>query len=177
MRDEIPKFIGVHCAAHRCSLAASQAAKFVPELQSYARTVSNIFYYFSNSALGSNKLREIQSLLNMPTLKYAEIHSVRGSSLDSAVRVIYRTYPALEHEATTNASVKGLLTEVQQFKFIMCTHLLMDILPFLSRISKVFQCQSVDFKISPIVDSTVNALNDMKESPGVYVEMLDACMV
>jgi len=182
LRDEIPELIGVHCAAHRCSLAASQAAKFVPELQSYARTVSNIFYYFSNSALRSNKLREIQSLLNMPTLKYAEIHSVRWLSLDSAVRVIYRTYPALvialEHEATTNASAKGLLTEVQQFKFIMCTHLLMDILPFLSRISKVFQCQSVDFsKISPIVDSTVNALNDMKESPGVYVEMLDVCMV
>lgn len=42
----------------------------------------------------------------------------------------------------------------------------------------MFQCQSVDFsKISPIVDSTVNALNDMKESPGVYVEMLDVCMV
>lgn len=107
LRDEIPELIGVYCAAHGCSLAASQAEKFVPELQSYARTVSNIFYYFSNSALRSNKLREIQSLLNMPTLKYAEIHSVRWSSLDSAVRVIYRTYPALvialEHEATTNA--------------------------------------------------------------------------
>ena len=182
LRDEVPELIGVHCAAHRCSLAASQAAKFVPELQSYSRTVTSIFYYFSNSALRCNKLREIQSLLDMPTLKYAEIHSVRWLSLEQAVRVIYRTFPSLlvtlEHEATNNATAKGLLHEVKQFKFIYCTHILMDILPFLSRMSKVFQCDNIDFsKISPIVDSTISALNDLKESPGCYVEMLDVCMV
>lgn len=54
----------------------------------------------------------------------------------------------------------------------------MDILPFLSRMSKIFQYQNVDFSnISPIVDSTIHSLNDMKESRGIYVEMLDACLV
>lgn len=98
--------IGVHCDAHRCALATSQAAKAIPEFESYARTVSSIFYYYSNSALRVNKLSEIQKLLNLPELKYAEVHSVRWLSLDHAVKVIYRTYPALvvalSHEATSN---------------------------------------------------------------------------
>ena len=59
-----------------------------------------------------------------------------ANSLDRAVRVLYRTYPALvtalEHEATSNATAKGLLHEVQQYKFIMLTHLLLDILPVLT---------------------------------------------
>jgi hypothetical protein len=53
----------------------------------------------------------------MPTLKYSEIHSVMWLSLDSAVRFIYTTYPALvvvlENEATANPAAKGLLHEVQ----------------------------------------------------------------
>lgn len=53
----------------------------------------------------------------MPTLNYSEIHSVMWLSLDSAVRVIFRTYSALvvvlENEANTNPAPKGLLHEVQ----------------------------------------------------------------
>ncbi|XP_053406405.1 SCAN domain-containing protein 3-like [Mercenaria mercenaria] len=116
LKDFAPSLIGVHCAAHRCSLATSQATKSIPELESYSRTVTNIFYYFSNSALRSNKLSEIQSLLNLPSLKFANIHSVRWLSLQNAVEVLYRSYPALvvalEHEAVTNSVAKGLLNEV-----------------------------------------------------------------
>ena len=104
--------------------------------------MSSIFHYYSNSALRANKLREIQKLLNLPELKYAEVHSVRWLSLDRAVKVIYRTYPALvvalSHEATSNPTAKGLFHEVSQYKFIMFTHILLDILPFLTRLSKVF---------------------------------------
>ena len=144
LREHVPILIVVHCATHRCALATSQAAKahMIPEFESYARTVSSIFHHYSNSALRANKLREIQKLLNLPELKYAEVHSVRWLSLDRAVKVIYRTYPALvvalSHEATSNPTAKGLFHEVSQYKFIMFTHILLDILPFLTRLSKVF---------------------------------------
>ncbi|XP_071154595.1 zinc finger protein 862-like [Mytilus edulis] len=178
LREHVPTLIGVHCAAHKCSLATSQAARSITELQSYSRTVSNIFHYFSNSALRSNKLRQIQSLLNLPELKYAEVHSVRWLSLDRAVQVIFRTFPALvvalSHEAASNPTAKGLHNEVTQYRFIMFTHLLLDILPFLTRMSKVFQTESADFsKVQPIVQCTIDALKDMKESAGMYVEALD----
>lgn len=54
--------------------------------------------------------------------------------------------------------------------------LLLDILPFLSRMSEVFQTDSADFsKIQPIVDCR-DALLDLNESPGMYVESSAECV-
>ncbi|KAK3084326.1 hypothetical protein FSP39_011612 [Pinctada imbricata] len=187
LREQVPYLVGIHCAAHRCALAASQAAKRIPLLRQYSDTVSNIFFYFSGSALRSNKLREIQLLLNLPTLKYAQVHSVRRLSLQQAVEVLYRTYPALvmalEHEANTNPTrcdpvAKGLYFEVSQFRFIAMTHMLMDILPFLGKLSKVFQSEDLDFsKVKPIVESTCEALQDFVEVEGLYVDKLTTFVI
>ena len=95
LRDKCPSLIGVHCAAHRCALAASQATKNISEMEWYSRTVTNVFRFFSSSALRENKLREIQTLLQQPQLKYVDIHSVRWLSMESAVCILYWTYPAL----------------------------------------------------------------------------------
>lgn len=77
LKDVCPSLVGVHCAAHCSALASSQAAKKIPELAKYQRTVSNVFWYFSNSSLRCKKLCEVQHLLSIPELKYAEVHSVR----------------------------------------------------------------------------------------------------
>jgi hypothetical protein len=182
LREHSPALVGVHCAAHRCALASSQAAKQIPELADYSRTVTSIFRYFSNSALRANKLREIQHLMNLPQLKYADIHSVRWLSLQAAVEVLYRTYPALvatlQREATSNPAAKGLLQEVNQYRFIGFTHLLMDVLPFLGKLCKGFQSESLDFsKVKPLVDSTCESLKDMVECPCNYVDKLDVFVV
>ena len=91
--------------------------------------------------------------------------------------MIYRTYPALvialEHEATSNPAAKGLFHQVSQYSFIVITHMLMDILPFLGKLSKVFQNESIDFsKIQPVVDSTCEALKDLIECEGAFVGKL-----
>ena len=57
-RDTCPSLVGVHCAAHRCALSASQTANAVPEFADFSRNVTNVFRYFDNSSLRSNKLRE-----------------------------------------------------------------------------------------------------------------------
>ena len=47
----------------------------------------------------------------------------------------------------------------------MFTHILLDILPFLTRLSKAFQSESADFsKMVLMVTRTIAALRDMKES-------------
>ena len=134
LKEYSPSLIGVHCAAHHCALATSQAS--IPELAAF------------NSALRSNKLADIQSIMQLPTLKFANIHSVRWLSLRHAVEVIHRTYPvlvtALEHEATNNSVAKGLLHEVEQYKFVGCTHILVDIMPFIGRLSKLFQTNIIN---------------------------------
>lgn len=116
----------------------------------------NVFFYFSGSALKSNKLREIQMLLNLPMLKFAQFHSVRWLSLQKSVEILYRTYPALlvalEHEGTVNPAARGIYAEVSQYSFIAITHMLMDILPFLGKLSRIFQTKDLDLsKVTPIV--------------------------
>lgn len=182
LREHSPTLIGTHCAAHRCALAASQASKSIPELKKYSDTVSNIFFYFSGSALRSNKLREIQMLLNLPMLKFAQLHSVRWLSLQKSVEILYRTYPALlvalEHEGTVNPAARGIYAEVSQYSFIAITHMLMDILPFLGKLSRIFQTKDLDLsKVTPIVKSTCDALLDFKEAEGMYVDKLDEFII
>ena len=177
LRQHSPSLVGVHCAAHRTALASSQAAKQFPQLEQFQRTVTSIFRYFKNSALRSNRLRKIQQMLNLPTLKYAEVHSIRWLSVEYAVKVIYRTYPALvmtlDREANFEPAARGLLLEVKQFKFIAFVHMLMDILPFLTTLSKKFQAESLDFStVEPMVASTCESLTDLCEVEGVFVEKL-----
>ncbi|XP_052249683.1 zinc finger protein 862-like [Dreissena polymorpha] len=177
LQEHSPSLIGVHCAAHREALATSQAAKHIPDMNEYSRTIMNIFKYFKNSALRSNRLRTIQILLMLPELKYAEVHSVRWLSMEHAVQVVYRTYPALvmalEREAAFEPAAKGLLQDVNQFKFIAITHLMMDILPQMTLLSKKFQEESVDFSlIKPVIRSSCESLLDLLEVSGVFVEKL-----
>ncbi|KAH3880907.1 hypothetical protein DPMN_004829 [Dreissena polymorpha] len=79
-------------------------------MHQYSRTVSKIFRYSSNTALRSNRLWEIQSILNLPELKFAQVLSVRRLSMEAAVEAIYSSYPAriifLEYEATQDAAAR-----------------------------------------------------------------------
>ncbi|KAK6165100.1 hypothetical protein SNE40_023659 [Patella caerulea] len=59
LRKHSPALIGLHCSAHRLSLAASQAANSVEQVKAYSKTSNSVFHYFSNSALRSNRLRYI----------------------------------------------------------------------------------------------------------------------
>ena len=127
LRDTCPSLVGVHCAAHRCALSASQAAKAVPELSSFSRNVTNVFKYFDNSSLRSNKLREVQKILTIPELKYAEVHSVRWLSMERAVKVLYRTYPALcstlSHQAANGDTVNLVLVRTVKNNYCsLCTN-------------------------------------------------------
>ncbi|WAR18313.1 ZN862-like protein, partial [Mya arenaria] len=118
LQGHSPSLNGVHCAAHRTALATSQAAKLVLHMEEYARTIASTFRYFNNSVLWSNRLRAIQSLLDMPVLKFAKVHSVRWLSLDHAVQVVYRTCPALcmtfQKETLDFSSVKPVVMSTCQ---------------------------------------------------------------
>ena len=88
-------------------------------------TLFNIFHLISGSAQMCNKFKKIELFLDQPSLKYAKIHSERWLSLERAVQVIYRTYPALcalEHEGSSITAAKGLAQEGKQYKFIAVTH-------------------------------------------------------
>ncbi|XP_053385814.1 zinc finger protein 862-like [Mercenaria mercenaria] len=178
LHEYLPNIVGIHCVAHRTALATSQAARDIPDMCSYSRTMCNVFRYFHNSALRSNRLREIQNILKLPELRFTELNSVRWLSMETAVKAMYRSYPALvmclERDAVTDSTAKGLFNEVTQYKFVALTHLMMDVLPFMGRLSKNFQYDTIDFtKVQPLVQSTCDSMKDLSEVPGVFMTKLD----
>ena len=58
-----PSSIGVHCPAHRLSLAASQAENAVPYVRKFNIVICQIFDSFDNSRVRTAGLRTVQSLL------------------------------------------------------------------------------------------------------------------
>ena len=68
---------------------------------------------------------------------------------------------------------------MRKFKFLATVHLLDDILSLLTKLSKVFQKQNVDFSIiSPMVHSTIGAIEAMKVQPGpILQQFLDEIII
>lgn len=72
----------------------------------------------------------------------------------------------------------GLLQEVSQYKVIATTHLMMDNLPFMTRLHKKFQAQTIDFSIvKPMITTTCESLQDLLEAQGLFVDKLSKFVV
>ncbi|XP_070576346.1 uncharacterized protein C17orf113-like [Ptychodera flava] len=94
-REVNPYLISIHCVAHRLALCTSQAADGIPYLKKYRQTLTDIYYYFKRSAVRTEGVKEIQAILDDPSLKYKEVHDVRWFSFYAALETIYRTYGSL----------------------------------------------------------------------------------
>ena len=90
-----PKLINVHCIAHRLALATSQAAENVLYLKEFQEMLTSLYYYFKKSAVRNEKLREIQEVLNEPTLRCKEVLAVRWLSFYKALETVYFTWDSL----------------------------------------------------------------------------------
>jgi hypothetical protein len=160
MKTDNFRLVHIHCVAHKLALVVSQAAASVRTIKLYESTVESIYFYFRNSAVRYNRLREVYALLdddNLVTLKRP--HSVRWLSLHQAVSAIHSSWAALVitlgEEATSNDQARGFLRQVDKFLFISLTCLLLDILPLFTKLSKVFQRASLDFSAVRIGVQTV----------------------
>jgi hypothetical protein len=64
-------------------------------------------------------------------------------------------------------TAKGILTFITTFQFLASTHLLCDVRPTLTRLSKTFQRQCVDFSaIADAVQAAIGATEGFKHAPG-----------
>ena len=89
-------------------------------------------------------------------------------SFDGAVQAnIEALISALISDSTTDPTAKGIFTFITTFEFLASTHLLCDVLPILTHLSKTFQCQCVDFSaITDSVQAAVGAIEGFKHVPG-----------
>ena len=62
---------------------------------------------------------------------------------------------------------KSLLNQISSYTSLAVAHLLFDVLNELTRLSKIFQKESLDYSIiKPSVKATITTISSMKLNPG-----------
>jgi len=149
-----PRMIAVHCVNHRLALAAAHASDSVPYLQQFKSILQTLFFFYQNSAVRMASLHAIQEILDDPQIKCKLAKDVRWLSHDNAIKAVIRTLPSilvsLDREASENGepTAHGLYKFMKSYKFVATAYLLSDVLPHLSRLSRIFQKENVDLSYS-----------------------------
>ena len=70
-------------------------------------------------------------------------------AIKAVVRILSSLLISLDREASENSepTAHGLLKFIKCYKFIACAYLLSDVLPHLSRLSRIFRKQDVDLSL------------------------------
>ena len=163
LKRHSPKMIAIHCANHRLVLAAAHAVDGIPYLQRYKSILQTLFFFYQHSPVRMASLHAIQEVLNDPVIKYKQAKDVYWLSHDNAIKALIRTLPSilvsLDREASENgeATAHGLLNFMKCYKFVACTYLLSDVLPHLQ----------------PCLKTTIDAIEQYKDSPGPNLRRLD----
>ena len=134
-------------------------------------------------------LHAIQEVLDSPTIKLKQAKDVRWLSYDAAIAAIIRTLPALiaslEREVTERSepSVVGLVKFVKTHYFVACCYLLHRVLPHISRLSLLFQCEDIDLSlIQPAVEAAIASIkmvcaDDLQEVYSTIQNNLQECNI
>ena len=98
-------------------------------------------------------LHAIQEILNDPQIKCKQAKDVHWLSHDNAIKVLIRSLPPIlvsrDREASKNGepSAHGLYKFMKCYNFVATVYLLSDVLPHLSRLSRIFQREDVDLSL------------------------------
>lgn len=91
----------------------------------------------------------------------------------AALEAVYRTWSSLatymesQMESSNDSAAKGFFKKITTFTFIATTHMLMDTIPIVTKLSLSFQKENIDLAmLRPSVDSVVQQLQWLKSNNG-----------
>ncbi|KAJ8043867.1 hypothetical protein HOLleu_11159 [Holothuria leucospilota] len=137
-----PMIVSCHCVAHRLALAMSDAGKRIPYVKKFNDLLQMLYQYYDASTIRTGGLRTIQESLEDPVLKPKRALTTRWLSHDHACstvrQIITSVIISLGREAAEKDNPKaiGLLKLASQWKFVATLHMMCDILPKLSELSR-----------------------------------------
>ncbi len=166
-----PALISIHCVAHRLALAVIQAANKVGAVHKFKNYINSLFVYFHGSAKCQGRLAETFEVLeNRPALKLRKPADTRWLACDEAVQIIKKSLQplsiALQDLAagdSSDATALGLSTLMSKYEFVAGVFFMSEILPILSRLSKTFQIENLDFgSIKPAIKRATDSIKTLK---------------
>ncbi|XP_038065760.1 zinc finger protein 862-like [Patiria miniata] len=173
LKRESSTIISNHCVAHRLALAVGGASGKVDYVKKFNNTLEILYHFYEKSSVRTAALKEIQDSLHVPSSRPKRPRTTRWLSHDQACDTLSKTLPAvmvsLRREGSERGDPKaiGLSLLVEDWRFVACFYMMLDILPQLSILSKSFQENSLDFEIiQKQVAMTVEILEARLVRPG-----------
>ena len=170
LQRENPRMVIGHGNAHNLALAAGQAADDVPYLaKNYCSILTSLYILYEYSPKKTATLSDTQADNDEPQYNAKRAETTRWASRMSAVHGIFDTLPSqLESieklaENGADATAIGLKVLMYDYRFVLATASLDDILPVVNILSTAMQAKDADFTvIVNMLPSVLKCLEDMK---------------
>ncbi|KAK5900708.1 hypothetical protein CgunFtcFv8_025643 [Champsocephalus gunnari] len=178
--------VSVACAAHRLTLCCKDASSGVAYMNSFRDLLQQLHLYFRNSVNRTAVLQAAEECLGLDNLKVKEVKDSRWLSQAMAVSNLQRNLTAVlaalaeETEHKKCPTAKGLYGFLAPYRFVASVYLQADVLPHISRLSRLFQKENVNFlalKVQvPVTMACLRAIKDAgdHQPPGSFLSKLHA---
>ena len=160
----------IHCSCHRLQLASIQAADSVPQIKKFFGMLLSLWKLFYYSPQKAEKLKEVQSVLNLPELKVIKPSSTRWLSHERCIRAIRKEPPAIIltlqelYERNGDAEAFGVQSIVSSFEGVATVIILSEILNLVATFNCFMQRKATDFsRLKVILDSALDQLKALKD--------------
>ncbi|XP_057858696.1 uncharacterized protein LOC131067628 [Cryptomeria japonica] len=159
LKNDVPNLVCVNCIAHRESMAASDAAKRIPELLFVEKLANNVYSWVQNSTKRNGELIALQELMQLETLQSLQIHGAgwlsRGQVIERLIALMPSILTLWKMEKMDLWYDKATIFSIQ-----FCLHMLADVMRELTKLKEKFQEEYVDVtSLGATVDVTINTLS------------------
>ena len=180
LKDRFPTLISIHCVNHRLALAAAHAADDLHYLVRFKATLQTLFLFYQNSPVCRAGLHAIQEVLSDAVIKLKQPKNVQWLSQKAVISSTLHTIPSLimslEREASEwdESAAVGLVRFVNAYYFVAGCKMLSKILPYINRLSLLFQCEDIDLSaIRPNLNATIKAIEQYRVSDVGAKQLID----
>ena len=167
LKRNSPHALYVHCHCHLLQLACVQAANNTAGIKHVYTTLTSLWKFFHYSPKRTERLKEIQHVINLPELKMIKPSDTRWLSHERCVKAVKESYSALVYalndiyEESHEPEALGLSKVLCKLQTIAAVHLLDYVLPQVAKLSKTLQTEKLEITaISGLVESVLHSLDD-----------------
>ncbi|XP_077862484.1 zinc finger protein 862-like, partial [Saccoglossus kowalevskii] len=187
IKDVVPSSISIHCVAHKLELAILDACKTVKQISDFEATLKGIFHFYHYSPKRRRELKEIANIFETDLAHFSSVKQVRWlASKERAVKSlavnIVTVVKHLEHNYTAGNRADdanramGYLKAIRSSSFLKMLYFLLDFLPIIANLSRVFQQDTLlVIELPDEIEQTIMKLNALKTVPGTNMKHFIDC--
>lgn len=163
----------IHCYAHRLNLVVVNTASSIKAVNDFFGLLEAVYRFVTASSLRHDKFVECQKKHKLKVMEIPKISDTRWVCRYAAVRLFKERYKSLiqafeaivnnSHDGCERAEAIGLVTQLQNFQFIVLLWVFSDILGVTKSLSDTLQSKDIDLATAiDLVESVEKTLTERR---------------